>query len=85
MRDVLVPAAKARDARTPIHTLSQRERQVLIGVARGHTSRQIADREGLSVKTVESYRSRLMHKLGLQTRADLVRLAVDAGLLGETP
>jgi len=66
---------------SPIDTLSEREREVLSDVARGYTSKQTADRIGLSVKTVESYRARMMHKLGLKTRADMVRLAVECGLL----
>ncbi|MFO0859796.1 MAG: response regulator transcription factor [Phycisphaerales bacterium] len=76
------PSPRARDTQTaPLQTLSDREREVLIEVARGYTSQQIADRAGLSIKTIESYRARLMQKLGLHNRADLVRLAVSAGLL----
>lgn len=70
-------------SQSPIETLSEREREVLIDVARGHTSQQIADRIGLSVKTVESYRARMMQKLGLKTRADIMNLAVESGLLGD--
>lgn len=66
---------------SPLESLSDREREVLRDVARGYTSQQIADRAGLSVKTVESYRSRVMKKLNLKDRADLVRLAIDAGLV----
>jgi DNA-binding NarL/FixJ family response regulator len=62
--------------------LSPREREVLDLVAQGHTNQQTADRLGLSVKTVETYRSRLVEKLGLRSRADLVRYALDSGLLG---
>jgi DNA-binding NarL/FixJ family response regulator len=62
--------------------LSQREREVLDLVAQGYTNQQIADRLGLSVKTVETYRSRLVEKLGLRSRADLVRYALDSGLFG---
>jgi len=65
----------------PIMTLSDREREVLTEVAMGYTNQQIADRIGLSVKTVESYRARSMQKLGLKDRADLMRLAVEAGLI----
>ena len=64
-----------------LDTLSEREREVLVLVAQGHTSQQIADRLFLSVKTIESYRSRLMTKLGLSGRAELTRFAIDAGLL----
>lgn len=70
-------------SQSPIETLSEREREVLIDVARGHTSQEIADRIGLSVKTVESYRARMMQKLGLKTRADIMNLAVESGLLGD--
>jgi DNA-binding NarL/FixJ family response regulator len=62
--------------------LSPREREVLELVAQGYTNQQIADRIGLSVKTVETYRARLIEKLGLQSRAELVRYALDSGLLG---
>lgn len=71
------PSPKA----APIASLSEREREILLEVARGHTSRAVADRIGLSVKTVESYRARMMQKLGLKSRADVVRLAVECGLL----
>ena len=50
-------------------------------MARGHTNQAIADQLFLSVKTVESYRSRLMSKLGLRNRAELTRLALELGLL----
>jgi len=62
--------------------LSPREREVLDLVAQGYTNQQIADRLGLSIKTVETYRSRLVEKLGLRSRADLVRYALDSGLFG---
>lgn len=68
---------------SPLSELSERERLVLIDVAQGHTSQEIADRIGLSVKTVESYRARMMHKLGLKSRADIVRLAIESGLLAD--
>ncbi len=73
-------AAQAQ-APAPISTLSQREREVLAAVARGYTNQQVADQLGLSVKTVESYRARVMAKLNLKSRADLVRLAVEVGVL----
>jgi DNA-binding NarL/FixJ family response regulator len=62
--------------------LSPRERQVLGLLARGHTNREIAARLSLSVKTIETHRARLGDKLGLHSRADLVRLAIDLGLMG---
>ncbi len=62
--------------------LAAREAEVIREIARGHTNQTIADRWGVSVKSVESYRARSMQKLGLSTRADLVRYALEVGLLG---
>ncbi len=60
--------------------LSPREREVLDLIAQGYTNQQMADRLGLSVKTIETHRSRLVEKLGLRSRAELVRYALDSGL-----
>ncbi len=67
--------------------LSQRERQVLELVAHGHTNKQIATQLHLSVKSVETYRARVMEKLNLRSRVELVRYALERGLLsrGEWP
>jgi DNA-binding NarL/FixJ family response regulator len=73
---------KATPGAGPPGGLSAREREVLDFVAQGYTNQQIADRLGLSVKTVETYRARLVEKLGLQSRAELVRYALDSGLFG---
>ncbi len=64
-----------------LNSLSTREQEVLTLVAQGHTNQAIADRLYLSVKTVESYRSRLMTKLNLGTRAELTQFALKLGLL----
>ncbi len=69
----------------PVDCLSKREREVLELIAQGHTNRAVADRLDLSIKTVESYRARLMEKLGLTSRADLTRFAVEQGLLSSGP
>ena len=61
--------------------LSQREREVLRLLAMGHTNQQIADKLYLSIKTVETYKARIKEKLGLQGRAELVRYAIQTGLL----
>lgn len=61
--------------------LSDREREVLRLVALGHTNQQIADQLFLSVKTVETYRARVMEKLGLKSRAALVRYAMEEGII----
>jgi two-component system response regulator NreC len=67
-----------------LHTLSRRERQVLRLVAMGYTNQQIADQLYLSVKTVETYRARVMHKLDLKSRAALVRYALQRGLFDDS-
>ena len=64
-----------------VEELSGRERQVFGLLAQGYTNQQMADELFLSVKTIETYRSRLMEKLQLQTRAELVRYAMQKGLL----
>lgn len=61
--------------------LSQREQEVLRLLAMGHTSQEIADKLFLSVKTVESHKARLKTKLGFRGRAELVRYAIQTGLL----
>lgn len=73
-------STKAGPAR-PVNILSDRELQVLGLVARGYTSQEIAKMIFLGVKTIETYRSRFAEKLGLRTRSDVIRFAVQMGLL----
>jgi len=63
--------------------LSEREREVLKLIALGHTTSEIADALVLSPKSVETYRARIMEKLNLHRRADLVRYALSHGLLSQ--
>ena len=65
---------------SPIDRLSDREREVLQLVVDGKTNVEAAATLGLSVKTVETYRSRLMTKLGVDDLAGLVRFAIEHGL-----
>lgn len=69
----------------PADVLSGREREVMGHLVHGHTNREIAERLGVSVKTVEGYRARLMDKLGIKSRAELVRYAMAVGALGPEP
>lgn len=62
-------------------SLSEREHEVLLSVARGFTNAEIAGRMHISIKTVETHKSRLMQKLDLHTRADLVSYALKQGWL----
>jgi len=64
------------------HPLTAREREVLAAVADGFTSVQIAERLGISAKTVEAHRANLMEKLGVRDVASLVRTAIRVGLIG---
>ena len=61
---------------SPLEQLSPREREILQLVAEGKTSQQIAKRLSISPKTVDTYRSRLMHKIGVDDVASLVRFAI---------
>lgn len=62
-------------------SLSDREYQVLRMIGRGRTVSEIADDLGLSVKTVSTYRARILEKLGLRTSAELIRYALVHRLL----
>lgn len=64
-------------------TLSEREREVLKLIALGYTAGEIAERLILSPKSVETYRTRIMQKLNLHSRAALVQYALSRGLLAE--
>lgn len=61
--------------------LSSRENEVLRLLAAGHTNKEIAESLGLSVKTIETYKARILQKLHMHTRADMVRYAIRRGLL----
>jgi two-component system, NarL family, response regulator NreC len=80
--------ASTRSARHPpddaphaISLLSTREREVFGLVVQGFTNQQIAEKLSLGIKSVETYRARFMDKLQLHTRAELVKYALDCGML----
>ena len=81
VQDVLAKRGTKTGSTQPANILSRRELQVLTLVARGYTSAEIAKQIFVGVKTIETYRSRLADKLGLRTRSDVVRFAVQMGLL----
>jgi DNA-binding NarL/FixJ family response regulator len=81
-----IPAASDRrsaeePAAAPLAQMTAREREVLIGVALGYSSKRIAGNLGRSVKTIEKHRFKMMHKLGLRNTAAVTRYAMDNGLL----
>ena len=61
--------------------LTQRQREVIVGVANGMTTKEIAASLGISTKTADCHRVRLMHKLDLHSTAVVVRYAVRFGLV----
>ena len=66
-------------ARQTIERLSPRQREVLLLMAAGHLNKQISFALGLSERTVKMHRAALLRSLGLETTADAIRLAVEAG------
>jgi two-component system response regulator NreC len=71
------------DDQAGLHDLSTREQEVLALTAEGFSSREIGKKLFISPKTVDTYRSRIMDKLGLNHRSELVRFALRVGLLKE--
>jgi DNA-binding NarL/FixJ family response regulator len=77
-------AAEAEErSRADADPLSDREREVMRLLALGHTNQEIAKMLYISVRTAETHRAHIMQKLGLSTRAELVRHAIKQGLLDE--
>jgi len=66
---------------SPLEALSPREREVMQLVAEGKTSQEIAERLFISSKTVDSYRSRLMRKIGVEDMAGLIKFAIQHGVI----
>lgn len=72
---------RPRSQGQPSEVLTERELQVLKLVAEGFSSREISEQIFIGIKTVETYRGRFAEKLGLKSRADIVRYALEIGLL----
>jgi DNA-binding NarL/FixJ family response regulator len=79
--DVVLEDASADGNDDPLAKLSAREREVLQLIAEGRTGAEIAERLTLSQKTVETYRARLIEKLGIRDVPGLVRFAIQRGLV----
>ncbi|KPJ75782.1 MAG: LuxR family transcriptional regulator [Deltaproteobacteria bacterium SG8_13] len=73
--------AKGGKGQSLLDSLSMREMQVLRRLAMGNTNREIAEAYGISVKTVDTYRSRLLKKLNLRNNAELSRFAIQNRLI----
>ena len=83
IEDLSFAPGKLREAAHKITQLSRRERQVLDGLVQGEPHKTIAHRLGISVRTVEIHRTRMLHRLGTPHLAEAIRLAVLAELAGE--
>ena len=75
----------AAPARAPVQVLSPREQEVLKLLAQGYTNKEVGTQLCLSVKTIETHRARIVDKLGLRSRADFTRYALEMGLLDPGP
>jgi len=80
-RPFTTAASGSAAAPAPHETLSDREYQVFRLIASGRTASEIASDIGLSVKTISTYRTRLLEKLGMRTNAELMRYALQEGLI----
>lgn len=80
LRDALRGEHDTHDA---LSQLTSREREVLLGVVRGKTNKEIAAELGISHRTVETHRESLMRKLQIRTVAELTRFALGAGIIQE--
>ena len=64
-----------------VFALTERERQVLVLIAEGKSTKAAAEKLGISYKTADSHRSRILEKLGVHETASMVRYAIRAGLI----
>lgn len=78
---VIEDYVRERHAQSPLESLSRRERQILQLVAEGKSSAHAAKILFLSPKTVETYRSRLMQKLGISSFSNLIKFAIQHGVI----
>ncbi len=71
-------------ARSRIERLTQREREVLVGMAIGHSNRSIAEQLAISPRTVEIHRAKMLTKIGATHTSEAIRIAIEAALVRET-
>jgi two-component system, NarL family, invasion response regulator UvrY len=78
---LVLRVAKGNQPQSALDSLSTRELQVLRRLALGHTNREIASAYNISIKTIDTYRFRLLKKLNLRNNAELSRFAIQNGLI----
>jgi DNA-binding NarL/FixJ family response regulator len=79
--EVYLDGEKRPRRKSPLETLSRREREIVSLIADGQTNKQIADRLCISVKTVETHRYKIMTKLNVHNAAALITVALERGLI----
>jgi two-component system response regulator NreC len=79
--DLLLGTTRTTISQPHVKRLSRREAEVLQEIAKGLTTKAIAEKLGVSEKTIQTYRARIYEKLELRTRADLVQYAIAHGML----
>jgi DNA-binding NarL/FixJ family response regulator len=84
MRDQAA-SSEAGGAADPYDALTDREKQVLKLVAEGHSNKDVAEQLGISVKTAMSHREHIMQKLDLHSRTELIRFAIQQGVIRVDP
>ncbi len=85
LADTLQPKAGGGDGASRLASLTEREREVLLGIAEGLSNKQLSARLGIGRRTVETHRESLMRKLDIRTVAGLTRFAIGAGLIDVDP
>lgn len=83
MAQALVCELKKKTVAQPekVKALSEQERRVLVLIARGYSNAEIAGEMAVSIRTVETYKTRIMEKLNTKKRSDLIKYALDQGLV----
>jgi len=81
LTEALRGAVDAEQRTSALERLTGREREVLEGIAKGETNKEIANRLGISHRTVETHRESLMRKLRIKTVAGLTKFALETGLI----
>ncbi|WP_054955325.1 response regulator transcription factor [Paenibacillus dakarensis] len=76
-----IDRVKNGESSDEFESLSEREKEVLSWTAKGYANKEVAEKLNISVKTVESHKSNLMEKLSLKSRPDLIKYAMQKGLL----
>lgn len=81
LSDILINTYKEPDYDNEFETLTEREREILILLAKDKTNKEVSSILGISVKTVDYHRTNLMRKLGIHSKVELVKYSIKKGLI----